>query len=139
HKICILTPESPQDDLIIVTDESKEEEAAKDDTHAPYHNVPEDTSVPPSPSPKDELEQQKAIAKAEVASLKARPSYPDINYCLPTELKELPLKVTELSGEIKELKKHVRDMEIELPRDLNKILTKQDIHFNYLQSYIPGR
>ncbi|GKD13231.1 hypothetical protein Tco_1197638, partial [Tanacetum coccineum] len=30
----------------------------------------------------------------------------------------LPSKITELSGEIKELKQHVRDMEIELPRDL---------------------
>nr|GEX20316.1 hypothetical protein [Tanacetum cinerariifolium] len=110
------TPDSPQDEPIIVSDESEEEvEADKDkDTHATSHD-------------KDELGQQKAKAKAEVASLKARPSYLDINQltdllvtslkpklskllathnfasCLPTELKELPSKFTELSGEIKEL------------------------------------
>ncbi|GKG03566.1 hypothetical protein Tco_0311202, partial [Tanacetum coccineum] len=32
-----------------------------------------------------------------------------------------------LSGEIKELKKHVRDMEIELTGDLKEILTKLEI------------
>ncbi|GJW64876.1 hypothetical protein Tco_0116760 [Tanacetum coccineum] len=90
-------------------------------------------------SQKDTLEQQKEKAEAEVAFLKARPLYPDINQltellvtslkpeltkllalhdfasCLPTELKELPSKITKLSGAVKELKKHVRDMEIELP------------------------
>ncbi|GJZ06073.1 retrovirus-related pol polyprotein from transposon TNT 1-94, partial [Tanacetum coccineum] len=130
------TPDSPQDEPIIVSDESKEEETEKDeDSHATSHN-------------KKELEQQKATAKAEVASPKAKPSYPDINQlndllvtslnpefsnllashdfasCLPTELKELPSKFTELSGEIKELKKHVKDMEIELPGDLIEIPTK---------------
>ncbi|GJX30081.1 retrovirus-related pol polyprotein from transposon TNT 1-94 [Tanacetum coccineum] len=151
------TPDSPQDDLIIVTDESEKEEADKDDTHATSHNVYEDTIVLPPPSSKlaqiqdlmaqvhllqsqkDELEQQKATTEAEITSLKAMPSYLDINQlitllvtslkpelskllashdfasCLPTELKELPSKVIELFGEIKELKKHVRDMKIKLP------------------------
>ncbi|GJR47801.1 hypothetical protein Tco_1315904 [Tanacetum coccineum] len=82
-------------------------------------------------SQKEKLEQQKAKAEAEVASLKARTSYPDINQltellvtslkpelskllashdfasCLPTQLKELPSKLTELSGDMKELTKHV--------------------------------
>ncbi|GKE57299.1 hypothetical protein Tco_1496484 [Tanacetum coccineum] len=99
-------------------------------------------------SQKDKLEQQKAKAEAKVASLKARPSYPDINQltellvtslkpelskllashdfssCLPTELKELPSKITKLSRDVQELKKHVRNMEIELPGDLNEIPTK---------------
>ncbi|GJX88153.1 retrovirus-related pol polyprotein from transposon TNT 1-94 [Tanacetum coccineum] len=99
-------------------------------------------------SQKDKLEQQKAKDEPEVASLKARPSYPDINQltkllvsslkpelskllashdfsnCLPTELKELPSKITELYREVKELKKHVRDMEIELLGDLKEILKK---------------
>ncbi|GKD77564.1 hypothetical protein Tco_1340185 [Tanacetum coccineum] len=137
---------------ITVSDESEEEvEADNDtDTHATSHD-----------SQKDELEQQKA--KAEVASLKARPSYPDINQltdllvtslkpelskllsshnfasCLPTELKELLPKFTELSGEIKELKQHVKDMEIEQPRGLKRDSNKTgDFHFHYLQSYIPG-
>ncbi|GJV14638.1 hypothetical protein Tco_1359961 [Tanacetum coccineum] len=79
-------------------------------------------------SQKDELEQQKSTAEAEAASLKARPSYSDVNQLttllitslnpelskllashnfasfLPTDLKELSLKFTELSREIKELK-----------------------------------
>ncbi|GJW55287.1 hypothetical protein Tco_0099372 [Tanacetum coccineum] len=38
----------------------------------------------------------------------------DIASCLPTKLKELPLKFTELSGDIKKLKQHVHDMEIDL-------------------------
>ncbi|GJU59870.1 hypothetical protein Tco_1237636 [Tanacetum coccineum] len=43
------TPDSPQDEPIIITDESEEEEADKDDTQATSHNVTEDTSVlPPS-------------------------------------------------------------------------------------------
>ncbi|GKE74316.1 hypothetical protein Tco_1536357, partial [Tanacetum coccineum] len=150
------THDSPQDDPIIVTYESEEEEDDKEDTHDTSHDVPQDTLVPPPPSLKvaqiqvlmaqvqllnsqnDELEQQKAIAKVEVASLKARPLYPNINQptdilvtslkpklskllashnfaiCLPTELKELPSKFNELSREIKELKQHVKDMEIEL-------------------------
>nr|GEZ39219.1 hypothetical protein [Tanacetum cinerariifolium] len=99
-------------------------------------------------SQKDELEKQKAKVEAEVASLKARPSYPDINQltnlpvtsfkpkfskllashhfasCLPNALKKLSSKFTELPREIKELKKHVQDMEIELPGDLKEIITK---------------
>nr|GEW10414.1 retrovirus-related Pol polyprotein from transposon TNT 1-94 [Tanacetum cinerariifolium] len=44
------TPDSLQDDPIIVTDESKAEKADKEDTHDTSHVVPEDTSVPPPPS-----------------------------------------------------------------------------------------
>nr|GEY67681.1 hypothetical protein [Tanacetum cinerariifolium] len=137
-RFAFFTPDSPQDEHIIVTYESEEEEADKGDTHDTSHDVPEDTS--------DELEQQKAKAKAEIASLKARPYYLDINQlidllvtslkpelsnllafhnfasCLPTNMKELPSKFTELSREIKKLKKHVKDMEIELPEDLNEEL-----------------
>ncbi|GKA45618.1 hypothetical protein Tco_0738414 [Tanacetum coccineum] len=137
-------PESLQDEPIIISNESEEEETEKDeDTHATSRNIPEDTS-----SQKEKLEQQKAKAEEEVASLKARPSYPDINHltellvtslkpelskllashnfasCLPTELKELPSKFTKLFGDIKELKQHVYDMDIKLLGDLKKILTK---------------
>nr|GEU46384.1 hypothetical protein [Tanacetum cinerariifolium] len=113
------TPDSLQDKPIIISDKSKEEgEVAKDkDTHASSQD-----------SQKDELEKQKVTSKIDVASLKARPSYLDINQltdllvtslkpnlselldshnfasCLPTELKELPSKFIELSSEIKELK-----------------------------------
>ncbi|GJR42225.1 hypothetical protein Tco_1310328 [Tanacetum coccineum] len=103
-------------------------------------------------------EQQKAKAEAKVASLKARPSYPDINQltnllvtslkpefskllashdfssCLPNALKELSSKFTELSREIKELKKHVQDMEIELPVDLKEIPTKLETFTSTISS-----
>ncbi|GJT55661.1 hypothetical protein Tco_0990715 [Tanacetum coccineum] len=109
-------------------------------------------------SQKEELEQAKAKAEAEVASMKAKPSYPDINQltellvtslkpdlskllashdfasCLPTELKELSSKITGLSGEIKELKKHVRDMEIELSGDLKEIPTKLETFTSTISS-----
>nr|GEV57257.1 zinc finger, CCHC-type [Tanacetum cinerariifolium] len=99
-------------------------------------------------SQKKELEQAKVIAEAEVASMKAKPSYPDINQltellvtslkpelskllashdfasCFPTELKELPSKIIGLSREIKELKQHIKYMEIELPGDLKEIPSK---------------
>ncbi|GJR46517.1 hypothetical protein Tco_1314620 [Tanacetum coccineum] len=57
-------------------------------------------------SRKEDLEQAKTKAEAEVASMK------------------LPSKITGLSREIKELKQHVRDMEIKLPDDLIEIPTK---------------
>ncbi|GKA95163.1 hypothetical protein Tco_0817201 [Tanacetum coccineum] len=156
------TPDSLLDKPIIVSYESKEEEeVAKDKvTKAVFHDVLKDTSVSPPPSlksgqiqklmaqvhllqsQKEELEQAKSKAEAEVASIKAKPSYLDINQltellvtslkpelskllashdfasCLPTKLKELPTKIIGLSREIKELKKNVRDMEIEMLGDL---------------------
>ncbi|GJT36325.1 hypothetical protein Tco_0926744 [Tanacetum coccineum] len=99
-------------------------------------------------SKKKELEKPKLKAEVEVVLMKTKPLYPDINQltellvtslkpelskllasydfasCLPTELKELPSKITGLSEEIKELKQHIKDMEIELPGDLIEIPTK---------------
>ncbi|GKD94766.1 hypothetical protein Tco_1374603, partial [Tanacetum coccineum] len=46
------TPDSLQDEPIIVLDKSEEEEVEKDDTHATSHDVPEDTSILHPPSPK---------------------------------------------------------------------------------------
>nr|GEW54200.1 hypothetical protein [Tanacetum cinerariifolium] len=46
------TPDSPQDKPIIVTDKSEEEDDDKEETHDTSHDMPEDTSVPPPPSPK---------------------------------------------------------------------------------------
>ncbi|GJV27877.1 hypothetical protein Tco_1384325, partial [Tanacetum coccineum] len=115
------TPDSPQDEPIIVSDESKEEETKKDeDSHATSHN-------------KDELEQQKATAKAEPELSKLLASH-DFASCLPTELKVLPSKFTKLSGEIKELKQHVKDMEIKLPGDLKEILTKLETFTSTISS-----
>nr|GEX96832.1 hypothetical protein [Tanacetum cinerariifolium] len=170
------TPDSPQDEPIIVSDESEEEDVKKDDTHATSHDIPKDTSIPHPlslkstqiqklmarvqllQSQKDELEQQKAKAKDEVALLKVMPSYLNISQltdllvtslkpkfskllsshdfasCLPNALKELPLKFIELSGDIKELKKHVQDMEIEVPGDLKEIPTKLETFTSTISS-----
>ncbi|GJW95575.1 hypothetical protein Tco_0175247 [Tanacetum coccineum] len=51
-RYAFFTPDSAQDEPIIVSDESEEkEEVAKDkDTHASSHDVPEDTSTPHPPS-----------------------------------------------------------------------------------------
>ncbi|GJR85467.1 hypothetical protein Tco_0209478 [Tanacetum coccineum] len=119
-RYAFFTLDSPQDDPIIVTDESEEEEADKEDTHDASHDMPEDTSVSPPLSLKS--------AQIQELMAQARPSYPNINQLttllvtslkpelskilashnfssyLPTELKDLPSKFIELSGEIKELK-----------------------------------
>ncbi|GJY33364.1 retrovirus-related pol polyprotein from transposon TNT 1-94 [Tanacetum coccineum] len=100
------THDSPSDEPIIVSYKSEEEE-----------------KVHLLQSQKEELEQAKAKGEAEVASMKAKPSYLDIH------------QLTKLL--IKELKKHVRDMEIELPGDLRDSNKTRDIHFHYLQSFIP--
>ncbi|GJR10075.1 hypothetical protein Tco_0792727 [Tanacetum coccineum] len=137
------TPDSPQDEPIIVTDESEEEDADKEETHDTSHDMHEDTSVPPPPSPKS--------AQIQELMAQARPSYPDVNQlttllvtslkpklskllalhnfasCLPTELKELPSKFTELSREIKELKQHsyqvaeLKNIQWELPAELQAL------------------
>nr|GEX92086.1 hypothetical protein [Tanacetum cinerariifolium] len=96
-RFAFFTPDSPTDEPIIVSDVSEEEEKDENDKKT------KDTLVPP-PSPKlahlqeliaqvhllqsqkKELEQAKVIAKAEVASMKAKPSYLDINQL--TELLE---------------------------------------------------
>ncbi|GJZ05109.1 hypothetical protein Tco_0538384 [Tanacetum coccineum] len=139
------TPDSLTDEPIIVSYESEEEENAENDKDT------KDTS-------KDELEQAKVKAKAKITSMKAKPSYPDINQltellvtslkpelskllashdfasCLPTELKELPSKITELSGEIKKLKQHIKDLEIELLGDLKDISSKLETFTSTLSS-----
>ncbi|GJS38802.1 retrovirus-related pol polyprotein from transposon TNT 1-94 [Tanacetum coccineum] len=110
------TLDSPTDEPIIISDESEEENGvSKDnDTEATSHDKLEDTS--------EELEQAKAKAKAEVASMKAKPSYPDIN------------QHTKLL--IKELKKHVIDIEIEMTGDLKEIPTKLETFTSTISSLL---
>nr|GEX75197.1 hypothetical protein [Tanacetum cinerariifolium] len=48
----------------------------------------------------------------------------DFSNSLPTKLKELPSKFKDITGEIRELKKYVAKLEIELPMDLKEIPTK---------------
>ncbi|GKC53755.1 hypothetical protein Tco_1076500 [Tanacetum coccineum] len=134
------TSDSPQVKPIIATDKSEEEDADKEETHDTFHDMPEDTSVSPPPSPKS-AQIQELIAQV-------RPLYPDVNQiitllitslkpelskllashnfasCLPTELKELLSKFTELSGEIKALKHHVaelKNIQWELPTALQAL------------------
>ncbi|GKG09395.1 hypothetical protein Tco_0338141, partial [Tanacetum coccineum] len=104
------TPDSPQDEPIIVIDESEEEEeVSKDkDTHASSHDVPKDTSIPHPPS----------LKSAQIQKLMA----------------QLPSKFTELSKEIKELKKHVQDIEIKLHGDLKEIPTKLETFTSTISS-----
>ncbi|GKD74255.1 hypothetical protein Tco_1332537, partial [Tanacetum coccineum] len=116
-----------------------EEEVSKDnDTHASSHDVPEDTSIPHPPSPKPSYPDINQLTNLLVTSLKPKFSklLASHNFasCLPDALKELPSKFTELSGEIKELKKHVQDMEIELPGDLKEIPTKLDTFTSTISS-----
>ncbi|GJW80676.1 retrovirus-related pol polyprotein from transposon TNT 1-94 [Tanacetum coccineum] len=102
-------------------DESEVEEIKRyEDTHATSNDGPEDTSIPHPPSPKS-VQIQELMVQPELSKLLASH---DFTSCLPIELKELPSKITELSGDVKELKKHVRDMEIDLHGDLKEILKK---------------
>ncbi|GKD95930.1 hypothetical protein Tco_1379827 [Tanacetum coccineum] len=83
----LFTLDSPQDDPIIVTYESEEKEADKEDTHDTSHDMPEDTSVPPPSSPKS--------AQIQELMAQARHSYPDVNQLttlLVTSLKPKPPK-----------------------------------------------
>nr|GEZ47798.1 hypothetical protein [Tanacetum cinerariifolium] len=94
------------------------------------------------------LQEKKEKAKVKVALLKAQPVYPSVtqltellvtslkhelsdllalyNFAsfIPTELKELPSKITKLSGEVTTLKKHVQGIKIMLPEDLKNIPNK---------------
>ncbi|GJT67427.1 hypothetical protein Tco_1018907 [Tanacetum coccineum] len=119
--------DSPEDDLVIVVDDSDEDE--DDEVHATKNVETEDTLVPKSASPKSsqiqeltnqvlilqsqkyKLELEKNKAEAEVALLKAQPFFPNLN---------------DLTKEVKGLKKQVHDLEIKLPRDLKEIPTKLD-------------
>ncbi|GJR75363.1 hypothetical protein Tco_0087728 [Tanacetum coccineum] len=107
--------DSPEDDPIIVVDDSDEDEEA-DEVHATTN------------SQKHKLELEKNKAEAEAALLKAQPFFPnvgqlnellvkslqteflkilsahDFSSSLPTELKELPSKFNELTEEVKGLK-----------------------------------
>ncbi|GJR23435.1 reverse transcriptase domain-containing protein [Tanacetum coccineum] len=131
--------DSKEDEPIIVTDETNEEEAERyEDTHVTPHDEHEDISVPHPPSPRS----------VQLRKLKDQPLHPNVNQLtellvtsmkpelskllssqdfsssIPIELKELPSKITELSREVKELKKHVQELEIELPGDFQDIPKK---------------
>ncbi|GJX46681.1 hypothetical protein Tco_0271871 [Tanacetum coccineum] len=138
----IFTPYSPQDEPIIVSDESEEEEElTKDkDTHASFHDVPEDTSILHPPSPKLTQIQELMAQLTDLLVTSLKPEFSkllashDFASGLPNALKELPSKFTDTSGEIKALKKHVQDMKIELPGDLKEIPTKLETFTSTISS-----
>nr|GEX73267.1 hypothetical protein [Tanacetum cinerariifolium] len=137
--LAFLTLNSPQEEPIIVLDENEEEETERyKRTHTTSHNEPEDTSIQHPPSPKSVQIQELMLTELLVTSLKPEitkllASYDFVSY-LPTELKELLLKITKLSGDVNELKKHVRDMEIEQPEDLKEIPKKLETFTSIISS-----
>ncbi|GJW30136.1 retrovirus-related pol polyprotein from transposon TNT 1-94 [Tanacetum coccineum] len=114
------TPDSPQDEPIIISYESEEEE-------------------------KDELEQQKAKAEAEVASLKAEPSYLDINQLtdlLVAELKniqwELPVVFQALPSQVSSVQKKLKTLD-SLPSLLNKVTDTLNRFTTMLENALAGQ
>nr|GEW25891.1 hypothetical protein [Tanacetum cinerariifolium] len=99
-----LAPNSSTNEPIIVSDESDAEEDADTNTgtYDTSHAKPKKASaLHPS-----------SLKSVQLQELKDQ------------VLKDLPSKITNLSGELQELKKHVQGMEIKLPRELKDILTK---------------
>nr|GEY47249.1 hypothetical protein [Tanacetum cinerariifolium]GEY54111.1 hypothetical protein [Tanacetum cinerariifolium] len=97
--------DSQADDPIIFIDKSKGEEE-DEEIHATKHTVTEDTSAPQPPS---------------LSSLL-------------TYLKELPSKLNKLTGKVKELNKHVHELEIKLPGDLKEISNKLEVFTSTVSS-----
>ncbi|GKD57709.1 hypothetical protein Tco_1291096 [Tanacetum coccineum] len=117
--------------LFLVNNEDEEDEV---------HTTTEDTT--------HKLKLKKNKAEAEIALLKAQPSFPnvgqlndllvksfqtefskilsahDFSSSLSTELKDLPSKFNELTEEVKGLNQQVHELEIELPGDLKEIPSK---------------
>nr|GEZ78982.1 hypothetical protein [Tanacetum cinerariifolium] len=83
------------------------------------------TSESTTEASKSQSDHSKKETKSSLA-MDTSPSHPSPPHqcCLPTKLKELPSKIIGLSGEIKELKQHIKDIEIELPGDLKEIPSK---------------
>nr|GEU69779.1 hypothetical protein [Tanacetum cinerariifolium] len=106
------------------------------------------------------LDKEKAKAKAKVALLTAQPSYlnveqltellvtslkpkltklltdHDFSASLPKKLKELPTKFSEICREIKDLKKYVHEMEIDLLGDLKETSTNLEEFQSTISSLI---
>ncbi|GKB02288.1 hypothetical protein Tco_0830377 [Tanacetum coccineum] len=138
--------DSPKNDTPIIIQEEDEEEAHtkkayEEEVYADQHTKPEDASASQPPSPKTVRIQElsthvhllqtlnsKLLTKLLVTSLNPELSKlltnHDFSESIPSELKELPSKVNDLFGELKELKNYVHELEIELLGDLKEIPTK---------------
>ncbi|GJR40929.1 hypothetical protein Tco_1216613 [Tanacetum coccineum] len=71
-----------------------------------------------------ELKKEKTNDEVEVAFLLAQLSFRNVEQFTDLMLKELPSKFTKLTGEVKEVKKHVHDLKFKLHGDLKEIPTK---------------
>nr|GFA97689.1 hypothetical protein [Tanacetum cinerariifolium] len=115
--------DSLEDDPVIVVDDS-------DENGEDVNTTTEDTSVLKSSSPRSsqiqELTIQRAVGKVLKNEFSNIQSAHDFSSSLPTELKDLPSKLNELTGKVKGLKKQVHELEIKLPGDLKEIPTKLD-------------
>ncbi|GKB35775.1 hypothetical protein Tco_0880717, partial [Tanacetum coccineum] len=108
----------------------KDVDGEDEEVHAEAHIETEDTSVPQPSSPKSikiqELTNQ--LTELPVQSLKPEISKllttHDFSASIPTELKALPSKFSDLNGEFKDLKKYIEGLEIEIPGDLKEIPKK---------------
>ncbi|GJW70654.1 hypothetical protein Tco_0127571 [Tanacetum coccineum] len=105
--------DSPEDDPIIVVDDSDEDEEA-DEVHATTN------------SQKHKLELEKNKAKAEAALLKSQPSFPNVGQLnellieLPGDLKEIPPKLEDFTKTVKSLTSQVAELKTlqwELPAE----------------------
>ncbi|GKA27529.1 hypothetical protein Tco_0713697 [Tanacetum coccineum] len=119
--------DSPEDDLVIVVDDTDEDE--EDKIHAATNDETEDTSVTKSSSQSSQIQElTNQLNELLVKSLKTKfsniLSSHDFSSSLPTDLKDLPSKFNELTKEVKGLKKQVHELEIELPWHLKEIPTK---------------
>ncbi|GJY04943.1 hypothetical protein Tco_0370883 [Tanacetum coccineum] len=111
------TPNSLQDEPIIVSDESEEEETKKDeDTHATSYNIPEYTSVPHPPSPKSaqiqELMAQDHLLQSQKEKLEQQKA--------KAEEEELPTEFLDLPSQISLVQKKLKTLDF-LPTLLNKV------------------
>nr|GEX41894.1 hypothetical protein [Tanacetum cinerariifolium] len=109
------------DEPIIVQDESDEEvHAEKIQPKEPKETKYE--SAQPTFLNMQQL--TKLLVKSLQHELSKILSTHDFSSSLPTKLKELPSIFNKLSRKVKELKKHVIDLKIEMPEDLKEIPTK---------------
>ncbi|GJS64085.1 hypothetical protein Tco_0678649 [Tanacetum coccineum] len=106
-----LTPDSLQDEPIIVSDESEEEETKRyKDTHTTSHDGPEDTSIPHPPSPKSVQIQE---LMAQVHLLQSQKDELEQQKELPAEFLVLPNQISLVQEKLKTLDA--------LPSLLNKV------------------
>ncbi|GJV66157.1 hypothetical protein Tco_1476985 [Tanacetum coccineum] len=113
----------------LIARQRKEKKIRNDKFHATENVETGDTSVPKSSSLKSSLiqeltNQQELLVKSLKTKLSNILSTNDFSSSLPTELKDIPSKLNELTGEVQGLKNQVHNLEIELLGELKEIPIK---------------